>query len=113
MEHTFGVFFFFGIDFLFAAADFFEGGGFLAGDFLCGAGFCTLAGLGEAGMVILGADCEADADFSLPHWLRLYNNTSGIWGSTPPCDIVTPLSNCNVTVNSWNIFTQRYHTQWL
>ena len=58
--------------------------------------FCTLAGLGEAGMVTLGEVLEAEADFSLPHWLRLYSNTSGMCGSTPPCEIVTPFSNCIV-----------------
>lgn len=51
MKHTSVAFFFFGKDFLFEAADFF-GGGFLAGDFLGVADtFCTLAGLGEAGMI--------------------------------------------------------------
>lgn len=56
INHTFKACFFFGIDFLFEAAGFF-GGGFLAGAFL-GAGivFCTLAGLGGAGMVTLGDD---------------------------------------------------------
>ena len=50
MKHTSVVFFFFGTDFLFEAADFFAGG-FLAGDFLgVAATFCTLGGLGEAGM---------------------------------------------------------------
>ena len=56
MKHTSTAFFFFGTDFLFEAADFF-GGGFLAGDFLgVAAAFCTLGGLGEAGIVIAGDD---------------------------------------------------------
>ena len=56
MKHTSTAFFFFGTDFLFEAADFF-GGSFLAGDFLgVAAAFCTLGGLGEAGIVTPGDD---------------------------------------------------------
>jgi len=73
-----------GTDFLFEAAIFFAGA-FLAGNFLgVGTGVCILGGLGDTGMLILGVDLVADADFSLPHWLRLCSNTSGMCGSTPP-----------------------------